>query len=351
MKPVESEMGAEGGIWPGCMPGGIWPGGIWPGGIWPGGIWPGTIPGGICGCASGRRLGCPGTASRDRRWAARSWASAGRRPSARAAAADLLSGNGERRILGEFFLVLAGGEHERESGDHGDSVHGCSVGRASYQHEPRAGRSVVSLAEGRYDAPTMLRPALLLAVVWASSCSGGSDAIHPEYTAADGRARAARGSSGAEAPAEAIPVGRLPEGVTPLAYDLWMEVVPSQERFTGRASIRVRLDAPRRLVWLHGLGLNVTEGRGAPGRRRAGRRDVAPGERRRSRLAALRRADRPRRGRALHHLRRGVRPAAQGPLPRRHRRRVLRVHAVRGDERAARVPLLRRAALQDAPSI
>ncbi len=110
----------------------------------------------------------------------------------------------------------------------------------------------------------MLRPALLLALVWASSCSGGSDAIHPEYTAADGRARAARGSSGAEAPPEAIPVGRLPEGVAPLAYDLWMEVVPSQERFTGRASIRVRLDAPRRLVWLHGLGLNVTEAEALP---------------------------------------------------------------------------------------
>src|SRR5690606_15221886 len=61
-----------------------------------------------------------------------------------------------------------------------------------------------------------------------------------------------------------VPEGRLPEGVTPLAYDLWMEVVPSRDRFTGRANIRVRLDSARSLIWLHGQNLNVTEAEALP---------------------------------------------------------------------------------------
>ena len=101
--------------------------------------------------------------------------------------------------------------------------------------------------------------AIFVAACILPGCSGSSGPTGvPEYTAQEGRQW---GSGGGEAPApeEPIPHGRLPEGVTPLAYDLWLEVVPTQERFTGRATIRVRLDAPRRLIWLHGAELHVTE--------------------------------------------------------------------------------------------
>src|SRR5690606_5019319 len=103
-------------------------------------------------------------------------------------------------------------------------------------------------------------------VLLLAACGGSSDARHPEYTAADARALAARGSGGSSAQEEEpLPVGRLPEGVTPLEYMLWMEVVPNRDRFRGRIDIRTRLDTPRRLIWLHGRGLNVTEAEALPG--------------------------------------------------------------------------------------
>ena len=109
----------------------------------------------------------------------------------------------------------------------------------------------------------MLRRALPILLL-LNACGSGSDARHPEYTAAEGRALQGRGAGGASVEAEPVPEGRLPEGVTPLAYEMWMEVVPSQDRFRGRVDIRARFDAPRRVVWLHGRGLNVTEAEALP---------------------------------------------------------------------------------------
>ena len=49
------------------------------------------------------------------------------------------------------------------------------------------------------------------------------------------------------APAQA----RLPEGITPLAYDLRLELDPDREAFRGQVTIRVALAAPTDRVWLH----------------------------------------------------------------------------------------------------
>lgn len=75
----------------------------------------------------------------------------------------------------------------------------------------------------------------------------------------------AQRSSGREVQeSEPPPLGRLPEGVTPLSYRLWMEIVPERERFRGQVDIRVRVDEPRSLIWLHGRELNVTEAEALP---------------------------------------------------------------------------------------
>ncbi len=102
-----------------------------------------------------------------------------------------------------------------------------------------------------------MRRICLLTAALLASC-GGADTVHPEYGAAEGRAS---GQDEAAPPVaeEPIPLGRLPEGVTPTHYTLWMEVVPSRERFRGRVDIRVQLDAPRRVIWMHGQDVNVTE--------------------------------------------------------------------------------------------
>jgi len=97
-------------------------------------------------------------------------------------------------------------------------------------------------------------PALLASI--ALAC-GGPSGPRPEYSAAEGRAAGAEPEEVDEP--EEIPIGRLPEGVTPLAYDLWLEVVPSRERFRGRVSIRARLDEATSRIWMHGRDLNVTE--------------------------------------------------------------------------------------------
>ena len=91
--------------------------------------------------------------------------------------------------------------------------------------------------------------------VLAASC--GSPSLRPEYSAAEGRGES--DSNEATTETEAAPEGQLPEGVTPTRYSLWLEVVPSRERFRGRVEIDVHLDAPHDLIWMHGRDLNVTE--------------------------------------------------------------------------------------------
>ncbi|HEY1813935.1 MAG TPA: M1 family metallopeptidase [Kofleriaceae bacterium] len=61
----------------------------------------------------------------------------------------------------------------------------------------------------------------------------------------------------ARADAIAAPGLRLPPGVTPLAYNLRLEVDPNAEDFTGHVAIRVRVDAPTDHVWIHADELDI----------------------------------------------------------------------------------------------
>jgi len=51
---------------------------------------------------------------------------------------------------------------------------------------------------------------------------------------------------------------RLPEGVTPLAYDLRLEVNPDDPTFRGRVEITTKLSARTDVIWLHAVGLELT---------------------------------------------------------------------------------------------
>jgi alanyl aminopeptidase len=58
---------------------------------------------------------------------------------------------------------------------------------------------------------------------------------------------------------EAYPRGLLPDGVTPLRYDLELEIDPRQDGFAGRVDIAVTIAKPTRFIWLHGLDLTGVE--------------------------------------------------------------------------------------------
>ena len=57
---------------------------------------------------------------------------------------------------------------------------------------------------------------------------------------------------------EPVPLGRLPEGVRPTAYELELRIVPGEARFTGRVRIALELDRPATGIWMHGQDLDVT---------------------------------------------------------------------------------------------
>ena len=55
------------------------------------------------------------------------------------------------------------------------------------------------------------------------------------------------------------PAGQLPAGVVPTHYTLDLTIDPRATRFSGRVAINVEIAAPTERIWLHGLGLEVTE--------------------------------------------------------------------------------------------
>jgi cytosol alanyl aminopeptidase len=84
-----------------------------------------------------------------------------------------------------------------------------------------------------------------------------------------GPAATGRASSSPDAPtgpgAEPIPALALPDDVRPLGYALHLEVDPGRaEGIRGRAEIRIALDRPRRVIWLHGQDLEVSSVSVAP---------------------------------------------------------------------------------------
>ena len=63
----------------------------------------------------------------------------------------------------------------------------------------------------------------------------------------------------ATSPTLPVPGVHLPDGATPLAYDLRLEVDPDRDTFAGTVAIRVRLDRASDRVWLHADELAITE--------------------------------------------------------------------------------------------
>ena len=68
----------------------------------------------------------------------------------------------------------------------------------------------------------------------------------------------------AEALRAAAPEGRLPEGVTPTAYTLALNVDPREERFSGEVSVQLDLAEATSRIWMHGHGLSVSSVRATP---------------------------------------------------------------------------------------
>ena len=128
----------------------------------------------------------------------------------------------------------------------------------------------------------------------------------------------------------------------------------AKDRFTGDVTIGVDVPGTTQAIVLHGRDLTHHARRGER-QRPAHRRRPLPsagggGQATRRRARAHARAAPPRRRapRSGSPTSAPIGDRLERPLPREGGRRVLRVHAVRGDRRAARVPVLRRAGVQGA---
>ncbi len=62
----------------------------------------------------------------------------------------------------------------------------------------------------------------------------------------------------AAAAQEALPTGKLPDEVAPIAYRLDVTVIPEEERFSGRTEIDIRLKQAASSIFMHGRNLHVT---------------------------------------------------------------------------------------------
>ena len=65
----------------------------------------------------------------------------------------------------------------------------------------------------------------------------------------------------ASAKVPAAPGLRLPDGVTPLRYDLTLELDPDKDTFDGEVHVRVRLDRATDHIWIHADELEIKSAR------------------------------------------------------------------------------------------
>ncbi|HSI03691.1 MAG TPA: M1 family metallopeptidase [Myxococcota bacterium] len=56
---------------------------------------------------------------------------------------------------------------------------------------------------------------------------------------------------------EGLPLGKLPQSATPTAYALNLVIDPAADTFSGDVAIKVLLNKPHELIWMHGRGLRV----------------------------------------------------------------------------------------------
>ena len=83
-----------------------------------------------------------------------------------------------------------------------------------------------------------------------ATAAGASAALQPPVPVALGAP-----AVGDEQP----PIGRLPADVTPLAYTLGLTLLPEAPGFFGSVRIDLEFTRERRMLWLHGRGLDVSE--------------------------------------------------------------------------------------------
>ncbi len=57
---------------------------------------------------------------------------------------------------------------------------------------------------------------------------------------------------------ERVPLGRLPQVAIPVHYTIALKIDPTSDHFTGHTEIEVNFREPRRALFLHGNGLNVS---------------------------------------------------------------------------------------------
>ncbi len=104
--------------------------------------------------------------------------------------------------------------------------------------------------------------ASFLAVALFSACGGATSVVpvaHPTGpVAAPVLPACAETSPGFGTLAEPPPLGRLGEEVVPTAVTLALDVDPRVARFAGSETIALEVHHPRRALWLHGKGLDVT---------------------------------------------------------------------------------------------
>ncbi len=96
----------------------------------------------------------------------------------------------------------------------------------------------------------MTRPSAWLSGLCLVACVGARPVTEPSPS------REAKAP--ASAPTEPVPALRLPKDVRPTHYRIELTIDPDRPSFSGEAEIAVTLDAPRQVIWLHGLGLSVS---------------------------------------------------------------------------------------------
>ncbi len=57
---------------------------------------------------------------------------------------------------------------------------------------------------------------------------------------------------------EALPLGRLPQSVTPKSYSIQLDADPNLAVFSGKVQIEISLSEAKQQFWIHGQGLRVT---------------------------------------------------------------------------------------------
>jgi alanyl aminopeptidase len=103
----------------------------------------------------------------------------------------------------------------------------------------------------------ILAAACVVALVAGCGSTAGSAPVRTAADVSHPSAACAEASPGAASLREEIPTGPLGRDVVPTRVALGLTVDPREARFSGETSITLDVRAPRRVIWVHGKGLEV----------------------------------------------------------------------------------------------